>query len=767
MQVKQLLITTFYGWIAASTALLHAQLLPPPQTSVLRFNGNQIARAPLASQLNLGSTFTMETWVFAESVQPYAVIMGKPYDPRSSDPFMNYVLEMSDDGKFEFVQTTGVAGTYRSIKAPTPIQLKKWTHVAGVLSGGTMRLFVNGVEVASGSSPGVPNAAASIPFAVGAGASPQGTIAASGIRGAIRQARVWSVALSATEIQSKASSTITGNEQGLIVCWPLDDGAGGTARSIGPTTLTLTLGTSSGALLPTWIRTDVLEQLDSFFQPTTFQLPSTLTGLQDLIPFDIDGDRDLDLVVTDLIWPPTVPGTQRPIVVMRNNGAGGFSSVTEPWVSAIKFVHPRHWTVADFTRGGNDDLVIVDHGTDVNPFPGDQNRFLRRSGTGALVEETSTRFPSANDFTHNVASGDVNGDGFPDIYVCNIYGGNQIGPRFLMNNGTGVFTADASRIPAIIANLQQVYMSSVLVDVDKDGDLDLILGGLDGDGLGANFAKDGLLLNNGSGQFAFATSDALPDRLNGAAGGTVAISSADFNNDGWPDLLMSTLYQYRIPMLQLLMNDRTGKFYDASARIPQSWPTAASFGNSWIRWTFPADFNNDGWMDFLAVGQNECPTKIFMNNGNGTFRDISDYVSFGMGVQACAVGDFDGDGRIDIVAAHLDRSAVFLRNVKNFPVTSVREEMGAIPGTFHLVAPYPNPFNPTTTIRFSVEKSGRALVSAFNVLGQEVRTLFDAEVQAGVAHHVVFDAAGLTSGVYFVRLESNGRVATQKVILVR
>jgi len=156
-----------------------------------------------------------------------------------------------------------------------------------------------------------------------------------------------------------------------------------------------------------------------------------------------------------------------------------------------------------------------------------------------------------------------------------------------------------------------------------------------------------------------------------------------------------------------------------------------------------------------------------MNNGNGTFRDISDYVSFGMGVQACAVGDFDGDGRIDIVAAHLDRSAVFLRNVKNFPVTSVREEMGAIPRTFHLVAPYPNPFNPTTTIRFSVEKSGRALVSAFNVLGQEVRTLFDAEVQAGVAHHVVFDAAGLTSGVYFVRLESNGRVATQKVILVR
>lgn len=82
-------------------------------------------------------------------------------------------------------------------------------------------------------------------------------------------------------------------------------------------------------------------------------------------------------------------------------------------------------------------------------------------------------------------------------------------------------------------------------------------------------------------------------------------------------------------------------------------------------------------------------------------------------------------------------------------------------------APYPNPFNPSTTVRFSVEKSGRALVRAYNVFGQEVRTLYDAEARAGVAHYAVIDAAGLTSDMYVVRLESSGRLATQKVLLVR
>lgn len=743
-----------------------AQVNPPPQSSVLRFNGNQIARAPSVSQLNFGGTFTMEAWVYVESTQPFAVIMGKPFDPRSADPYMNYVLEISDDGKFEFVQSTGNPGSYRSIKATSPIQLKTWTHVAGVLSNGTMRLHVNGVEVASGASPGLPTASTTVPFAVGAGASPDGGLAATGITGAIRQARVWSVALSAAQLQARATTSLTGTENGLIACWPLDDGSGTTARSIGNTSLSLTLGTPSGSSTPTWIRTDVLDQLDSFFHPTAFPLPSTLTGLQDAIPFDFDGDGDRDLIITDLIWPATIPGTQRPIVVMQNNGSGNFSAVAEPWVNTIKFVHPRHWTVADFDRDGKDDLVIVDHGTDVNPFPGDQNRFLRRSNSGTLVEETSTRLPQANDFTHNVASGDVNGDGFPDIYMCNIYGGNQIGPRFLINNGSGIFSATASGLPSNIANLQQIYMSSALVDVDKDGDLDLVLGGLDGDGFGANFPKDAILLNNGSGQFTFAPSSAMPDRLNGAAGGTVAIASADFNNDGWPDLLMSTLYQYRIPLLQLLLNDQTGKFYDATVRLPQSWPTAESFGNSWIRWTFPADFNNDGLVDFLAVGQNECPSALYLNTGNAYFRNISEYLSFGSGVQACAVDDFDGDGRTDVIVLRNDKSASFLKNIRNFPVTSVREETIVILASTHLEAPYPNPFNPSTTIRYTVEKSGWVTLRAFDLLGREVRRLFDGEAEAGRVHQTVFDARELTSGIYFIRLESGGKAATQKVMLV-
>ena len=79
---------------------------------------------------------------------------------------------------------------------------------------------------------------------------------------------------------------------------------------------------------------------------------------------------------------------------------------------------------------------------------------------------------------------------------------------------------------------------------------------------------------------------------------------------------------------------------------------------------------------------------------------------------------------------------------------------------------YPNPFNPTTTISYQVGKDGYVTLNVFNLLGEEVVTLVNQQQQKG-NYEVKFDAAGLTSGIYFYRISSNGIVLNKKLILTK
>ncbi len=80
------------------------------------------------------------------------------------------------------------------------------------------------------------------------------------------------------------------------------------------------------------------------------------------------------------------------------------------------------------------------------------------------------------------------------------------------------------------------------------------------------------------------------------------------------------------------------------------------------------------------------------------------------------------------------------------------------------VSSYPNPFNPAANIVFSAERSGHATMKIFNVIGQEVATLFNGEVEAGVEQIVSFNAASLASGLYFSVLETGGQRIVQKML---
>jgi endo-1,4-beta-xylanase len=98
-------------------------------------------------------------------------------------------------------------------------------------------------------------------------------------------------------------------------------------------------------------------------------------------------------------------------------------------------------------------------------------------------------------------------------------------------------------------------------------------------------------------------------------------------------------------------------------------------------------------------------------------------------------------------------------------VTDVTKS-GGIPTNFALAQNYPNPFNPTTQIKYSVAERGYVSLKVYNLLGQEVATLFDGVQQPG-SYVVTFDGAGLASGVYLCQMKVNNFVETRKLVVLK
>jgi hypothetical protein len=88
------------------------------------------------------------------------------------------------------------------------------------------------------------------------------------------------------------------------------------------------------------------------------------------------------------------------------------------------------------------------------------------------------------------------------------------------------------------------------------------------------------------------------------------------------------------------------------------------------------------------------------------------------------------------------------------------------PSTFVLLQNYPNPFNPTTAIRFSIPQRERVSLIVYDVLGREVSTLVNGDLEAG-PHQATFDAAKLASGIYLYRLKAGTFTATKKLVLLK
>jgi len=93
-------------------------------------------------------------------------------------------------------------------------------------------------------------------------------------------------------------------------------------------------------------------------------------------------------------------------------------------------------------------------------------------------------------------------------------------------------------------------------------------------------------------------------------------------------------------------------------------------------------------------------------------------------------------------------------------------EDGALPATFALLGNYPNPFNASTLVRFSLPTPSTVTLKVYDSAGQQVRTLYLGIRQAGY-HAVRMEGEKLASGTYFYRLQAGNFAATDRMLLLK
>ncbi len=372
--------------------------------------------------------------------------------------------------------------------------------------------------------------------------------------------------------------------------------------------------------------------------PRTVTTMQASAYLQDLTAADVTGDGIPDVIVTRLF--PDHP-ERAPITILAGNGKGAFHDVTSTAIEGSEpgLLWPRHTVVADFNGDGRADVFFADTGFDQFPYAGTTQTLLLSTSSGKLVD-ASANLPRDATYTHTAAAADVNGDGAVDLYEGNICCGS-VGPRVLLNDGHGVFSTLQGALPAdMLDQFGDVkYTRSAFADVNGDGAPDLVLAG-EGD------TPDAVLLNDRTGHFR-RLEGALPPKPFGGQAEGLAIAAVDVNADGRIDLILGFTHTnpfYVGRSIQIAINNGDGTFRDeTAARLPPQ----TDEGQAWPYAILVADLNHDGKPDFgvTCFSQPGALTELFLNKGNGTFRQLDTPVPEAQFVFV----DANRDGRVDIV----------------------------------------------------------------------------------------------------------------------
>ena len=178
-------------------------------------------------------------------------------------------------------------------------------------------------------------------------------------------------------------------------------------------------------------------------------------------------------------------------------------------------------------------------------------------------------------------------------------------------------------------------------------------------------------------------------------------------------------------------------------------------------------WNGDGDMDVLSASVLDDKIAWYENDGNENFTPHTITTGANRATSVYAV-DVDGDGDIDVLStSDLDNKIAWYENLSPVGIEAISIET---PSEFSLSQSYPNPFNPSTKIRYQIPQESKVIIKLYDILGAEVITLLNEKKEPGV-YEIDFnaqsDAGGLPSGIYIYRLVADGFIETKKMVLLR
>ena len=322
-------------------------------------------------------------------------------------------------------------------------------------------------------------------------------------------------------------------------------------------------------------------------------------SLLNLHPADFDQDGDTDFIVSHGSFPPGEQESYAAFALINHDGVLQRQDIDG---SPPLMTHAREGAFADFNNDGILDFILVGHGWDTAPFPGEPNALFYGSREGFV--DMSSLLPADSDFTHSVAVGDLNNDNFADIYVGNTYGENRIDPYLLINQaGAGFVKVGLNEQD--FGLFSKKYLSAEIIDIDDDGTVDLIVGGQGGNNLIYQYD----VLNE-----EMILAQILPEGHFGTDGHTVDLKAGDLNNDGLLDLVMLSTADYSGLDLQILIQTDDGTFED---QTDQALPTFDR-SQDWTPFIALADVDQDGDLDILLSQTSERGPNAYLNN-DGVF----------------------------------------------------------------------------------------------------------------------------------------------------
>ena len=298
-----------------------------------------------------------------------------------------------------------------------------------------------------------------------------------------------------------------------------------------------------------------------------------------------------------------------------------------------------------------------------SPPTGDPtNHLYKNNRDGTFTDVTERAGLIRCGWGQGVCVGDYDNDGFDDLFVT--YWGKNV---LYHNNGDGTFT-DVSEKAGVAGARTRWSTGCAFVDYDRDGHLDLFVAnyidlaefkgwplpesgpcmfksvqvacgppGLPG-------AKNVLYHNNGDGTFIDVSEKSGITQARGTYG--LGVLSADFDNDGWPDIYVANDSQPSA----LYRNNHDGTFTDigivAGVAYSQDGKPQAGMGVT------AGDYDGDGWLDIFRTNFSEDTSSLYHNTGQGTFDDVTFPAGLGMNTRylgwGCAFIDIDNDGWADI-----------------------------------------------------------------------------------------------------------------------